>query len=59
MQVLIKGSAKEIAALVLELQRQQCENADLVRIPLTESGIKLCADNSFEHQQFSGLDNEA
>lgn len=49
MQVIIKGSAKEIAALVQKLQERQhiIPPDDLSGDNL---GIKLCSDDVLEHQ---------
>ena len=49
MKIIVEGTPKEIAALVLKLQgRQILENTG--EMDLDDLGIKLCADNVFENK---------
>ena len=49
MKIVIEGSPKEIAALVLELQERQVIEK-LTEMDWDDSGVKLCADHILEDE---------
>lgn len=44
MKIIVEGTPKEIAALVLELQERQVIEG-IADFELNNSGVKLCSDN--------------